>query len=154
MRSIVPLFLSSLLTFGQPAVAQVRFDRIHSLDREELIRVETRGRSLRIGRLLAVTADTVYLRSNRGGGAIPLNAIRQLSVRRTATREGAVVGGIVGGAVGAALLSWLSVGFCDGAECAVSGRAALAGLFGGAVGGAISGAVFGAMGGRWQRRFP
>jgi hypothetical protein len=119
-----------------------------------LVKVRTRTHGLHIGRVAGLTADTLYLRPERGSNAVELAAVRDVWVRGTATKDGALLGGVLGGALGAGLAALMSVGVCDAAECSVDAEVTVSGMLVGVATGAVTGAVIGAMFGKWHRKFP
>ncbi len=151
---LVLALICTALCLPAPTLPQQAPARFGSFRQTQLVRIRTVHHGLHVGRFVAMTADSIFLRPQRGSDTIETAAISELWVRGTATRQGAVIGAATVGVVGAAMLSLLSVAMCDAAECAVDGRATVVGLIGGAVAGAISGAVLGAMAGRWHRRYP
>jgi len=151
---LLVLLVVILLTFPSLAWAQRRPLNFESLDVEQLIRIRTVNHGIHIGRLSGLTRDTLFLRPERGSGAVEIAAIDQLWVRGTATKKGAMIGGVTGAVLGVVSFAFLSYAFCDAASCAVDMGVTSIGVVAGGVVGSITGAVFGAMFGQWHPEYP
>ena len=153
----VRLAIAGSLCIGAPLAAQTRVP----VAVDQRVRVWTDAADATIGRVIAVTPDTVRLAvDGREPATMAVSTIRRVEVSRSHTsrgagfKKGAIRGAIIMAAIGAVLLPLQHeiVGE-DGSSVgeAVALGAWSGGLFGGLMGGAIGAAR---AGDRWERVYP
>ena len=154
---VVRLVIVGILCVAVPSTAQARLP----IAVDQRVRVWTDAADTTIGRVTAVTPDTVQLAiDERQQATVAVSTIRRVEVSRSHTsrgagfKKGAIRGAIIMAAIGAVLLPLRheSVGE-DGSSVgeAVALGAWSGGLFGGLMGGAIGAAR---AGDRWERVYP